>query len=135
MAAERVVADTHALLWWLGDENRLSEAARRALDESASIWVSPITFWEVGMLLERDRITLDRPLPQWTNDLIASGEIIDAQMSAGVAALADTLAGFHGDPADRLIVATASALGIPLVTKDRTIRSWAQASAALDTIW
>lgn len=135
MAADRVVVDTHVLLWWLGDERRLSETARAALAGSGSIWVSPITFWEVGMLLERERITLDRPLLQWTNDLIASGEVIDAQMSAGVAALAGTLPGFHGDPADRMIVATASALGIPLVTKDRTIRSWSNASQMLDTIW
>lgn len=132
---ERVVADTHALLWWLGDRDRLSAKAFRTLDGAASIVVASVSFWEVGMLATKGRIVLDRPIERWTHDLLASGEVIDVPLSATVAAAAATLEQFHGDPADRCIVATAVALGIPVVSKDRIVRNWGRADGRLRAIW
>ena len=132
---ERLVADTHALLWWLADRARLTPTARKALDGAASIAVASVSFWEVGMLASKGRVQLDRPIERWTNDLLASGEVVDVSMSATVAAAAATLDEFHGDPADRFIVATAQALGVPIVSKDRNIRNWARTSARLRVVW
>ena len=135
MAADSVVVDTHALLCWLGDRSRLSAKARRTLDAATSIAVSSVTFWEVGMLAAKGRIELDRPVVRWTHDLVASGEVVDVPLSATVAATASTIEDFHGDPADRFIVATALALAAPLVTKDRDVRDWARGTGRLRVAW
>ena len=135
MTGERVVVDTHTLLWWLGDRARLSVRARRTLDGATSIAACSVSFWEVGMLAEQGRIQLDRGIELWTHDLVASGEVVDAPVTSTIAASASTLDGFHGDPADRFIVATALAFGIPLVTKDRNLRNWARASGRLRAVW
>lgn len=135
MAAERVVVDTHALLWWLGDRARLSAKARRALDAAGSIMVASVSFWEIGMLAANGRIALDRPIERWTHDLVASGEVVDVPLTATIAASAAALPAFHGDPADRFIAATAVAFGVPIVTKDRVVRSWARASGNVTVVW
>ncbi len=133
--ADSVVADTHALLWWLGSLDRLSGPAREALDGAATIFVSSISFWEVGMLVRQGRIALDRPFERWTNDLIASGEVMDAPVTAPIGVRAASLVDLDGDPADRLIAATAGALRVPLVTKDRRLHEWAGETSEVAVIW
>ncbi len=59
----------------------------------------------------------------------------EVALRAGVAVVAGTLADFHGDPADRMIVASALAAGAALVTKDGSIRSWADETGAITCIW
>lgn len=135
MAAEHVVVDTHVLLWWLGEPSRLSKRARDAMDRVGQVSVSSVSIWEAGMLAAKGRIQLDRPIAQWTYDVVASSQITDAPVRAPIAAQAATLDDFHGDPADRLIVATALALDATLVTKDRRIRNWARAGGRLHTTW
>ena len=54
-----VVVDTHVLLWMLGDDRKLSARARRAIDEAQRVLVSSISFWEVGMLVEKGRVELE----------------------------------------------------------------------------
>ncbi len=135
MAADAVVADTHALLWWIGAPERLSDAARDALDGAASISVSSISFWEVGMLAAKGRIVLDRPLARWVNDIVASGEVIDAAITAPIGAAAAALGELHGDPADRLIAATALSIGAPIVTKDAQLHAWASTTRDVTAIW
>ena len=68
---ERVLLDTHVLLWWKADRRRLSVSARRHIDQADELLVSPLTFWEVGMLVGKQRIALDRPTPTWCHDVLA----------------------------------------------------------------
>src|SRR5690349_14871069 len=76
--------------------------------------ISPITCWEVAMLVEKGRVALDRPLARWVDDLVAS-EVDVAELTPAIAAAAGVLDDFHGDPADRLIYATAAERGLPLI--------------------
>ena len=133
--ASDVVVDTHVLLWMLGDDRKLSARARRAIHEAQRVVVSSISFWEVGMLVAKGRVELDRPLDRWCADVLASGIVTDAPVAARVAVAAASLVDFHGDPADRLIAATATSIGAPLVSKDRLLRNWARTAGAVPCVW
>lgn len=133
---EPVLLDTHALLWWHADGDRLSDRARTAIEEAATVFVSPISSWEVATLVRKGRIVLDRPLVTWTNDLLAeSGPARCAPLTPEVATVAGGLEDFHGDPADRLIYATALVGRLPLVTKDRRLRETAATRGDVRALW
>ena len=130
-----LVLDTHALLWWLAGSSRMPKKLRTAIDRAPSITISAISVWEVGMLAAKGRIALDRDVDTWANDLDAMPEADVVAVDHRIAARAAALEEFHGDPADRLIVATAIARRAPLVTKDERIASWAKRSGVVDTRW
>jgi PIN domain nuclease of toxin-antitoxin system len=133
--AEAILLDTHALLWWQAGSQRLSAVASRRLAAASSILVSAISCWEVGMLVRRGRVRLDRPTAAWVRDLLASDRVVLAELTPSVAVTAAELEGFHGDPADRLLYATARRQAVPLVTKDRLIRRYAKADGAVTAVW
>ena len=117
--------DTHVLIWWLNEPGRLSQEQRDVLDKAggdAPLHVSDISLWEVAMLHSLGRIRLALPLREWLDKATAPPLVrrhgISPAIAAGVAALPD---GFHRDPADRILVATARVLGATLLTHDRRI--------------
>jgi PIN domain nuclease of toxin-antitoxin system len=130
-----IVLDTHALLWWFADPVLLSAAARQAIAQESPVSVSPISFWEVAMLAERGRISLDRSVDRWCRDVLSMPGITVAELTPSAAVVAAHLDGFHGDPADRFIYATALELGAALVTKDSLIRQYAGDRRNLSVIW
>lgn len=132
---EPILLDTHVLLWWQAGSDRLSAVAHDRLAAAGSILVSPISCWEVGMLVTRGRVRLDRSTPAWTRDLLAADRVAVAELTASVAVAASELPGFHGDPADRFLYATARRRGVPLLTKDRLIHRYAEVDGAVRVIW
>lgn len=128
-----IVADTHVWLWMNDDPDRLSEKARVALAHTDGVIVSPISAWELSTLVAKGRLDLGRPVIEWVRTALAVDRMVLAPMPAEVAVTAGELGkqGFHGDPADRLIVATALHFQVPLVTKDGLIRDW----SGVPTIW
>lgn len=133
-STERILLDTHVLLWWKADRRRLSTTARRHIDEAAELLISPLTFWEVAMLVEKQRIALDRPTTAWTNDVLTDPRVSLAPVTPEIAVAAAELAEFQGDPVDRILTATAVENGLPILTKDARIRRHAQ-GRALRTVW
>jgi PIN domain nuclease of toxin-antitoxin system len=122
-----VLLDTHIWLWWLLGQEDLGARDRRRLDDLVASGRPPalaaISLWEAQMLAGKGRLTLSTPLARWL-PLAAAPETVrilplDAAVVLAVDALPDR---FHGDPADRLIVATARAHGLPLATRDGNIR-------------
>lgn len=99
-----ILLDTHAWLWWV---------------------------WELAMLVETGRLRLDRDVAKWVRDALSRPTIRIVDLTPEIAVPAARLAGFHGDPADRLIAATALALNCVLVTKDRKLRAY----RPLRTVW
>ena len=122
----RILLDTHVWLWWLLGSDRLPAKERTALNGLGSrgaVRLAAVSLWEAQMLHARRRLTLDRPFDIWIRDAAAGGVVQIVPLDVEVVIALDRLpAAFHGDPADRLIVATARALDIPLATHDRAIR-------------
>jgi PIN domain nuclease of toxin-antitoxin system len=116
-----VLLDTHVVHWWSAEPRRVSKPARKALEEADEHVVAAISWYELAWLAKHERIALNIPIRSWLEGLAAQLRTIGV-----TPAIADTAAGlpssFPGDPADRLIYATAIERGLALVTKDRAIR-------------
>lgn len=133
-ADRRIVLDTHALLWWHAKSDRLSAKALRAINDASVVIVSPISFWEIAMLVQKGRVALDRPTDIWVSDFQSTDRIEISQLTPAIAVAAAELRDLHGDPADRILVATANAHSVPLVTKDEKIHDHAKL-AAVTALW
>ncbi len=121
-----VLLDTHVWLWWLTAASPLTRRERDALDagaERGDLFVAAISLWEAQMLHAKGRLELPAPfdawLPQAADPRVINVLPLDVEV---VAALSRLPATFHGDPADRLIVATAKVHAMPLATHDAAIR-------------
>jgi len=121
-----IVLDTHVLVWWVSDPPRLSAAAKRIINQTLRkrpVSVSAISVLEITTAVRRGRLALRTPIEQWLTDARALPELHFESVTVEVAALAG---GFDetlpGDPADRIIVATALSLGAKLVTADERLR-------------
>jgi len=130
-----MVLDTHVLIWWLSAPNELSAAARRALrrasPETPAV-VSAISVLEITTAARRGRLEFSTPVEQWIADARSLPELRCEPVSAEIAQLAGSFGeAMHGDPADRIIAATALSLAAPLLTADGKLRS----SRGLKTIW
>ncbi len=117
-----VLLDSHVLQWWSAEPGRLSRAATRALDEADELAVASISWFELAWLAHHERIVITVPIRSWLDELASSVRTIGTTpaIAAGAATLPTT---FPGDPADRLIYATAVEHGWQLVTKDQRLRS------------
>ena len=126
-----IVLDTHAWIWWASEPSRLGRKGRAAIDAADRIGVPAVCALEVAAAVSRGRITLDRAPLEWIEQALALPRVELLPLTPAVAVKATQLGAFHGDPADRLIVATAVLGGATLVTKDRNIRGY----SAVATIW
>lgn len=130
-----IVLDTHVLVWWLSSTPSLTPKARRAIATAAAagtVNASTISVLEIATAVRRGRLELALPLDQWFADVRSLPELRFEPVSAEIALLAGTFGDdMHGDPADRVIAATAIVLGASLVTADDKLR----ANRALKAIW
>ena len=130
-----IVLDTHALVWCVSDASRLSIRARRAIDQASRsnpAIVSAISVLEIVTAVRRGRLELASPLDQWLVDVRALPELRFQPVSAEIAELAGSFdESTPGDPADRIIVATALDSRAKLVTADKRLR----ASRIVATVW
>lgn len=130
-----IVVDTHALIWWLAGSPALSTLAKRALRRAtaaAPVVASTISVLEIATAVRRGRLKLTVPLNRWLDDARMLPELHFEPVSVEIARVAGAFGGeIHGDPADRLIAATAVALAAPLGTGDVEL----QRSGAIPTIW
>jgi PIN domain nuclease of toxin-antitoxin system len=128
-----ILLDTHAWIWWVSAPEKLSKRARAAIDDTWELGVSPISCWEIATKVSLGKLALDREVEVWVHQALARPRLRVAELLPEIAVAAGSLGakGFHGDPADRMIVATALHHGIGLVTKDQKIRSF----PPLRTIW
>jgi PIN domain nuclease of toxin-antitoxin system len=120
--------DTHAWVWWVTEDRRLSAASRRVIDRASSrdaLALSLISVWEVAKKVEKSQLVLDRPVEDWVNDALARSGLQMLELTRPILLESCRLpAPFHGDPADQLIVATARDREAVIVTKDERIRSY-----------
>jgi len=117
-----ILLDTHAWIFMVDDPKRLGRGAGRAIGKADRLGVSAISMWELAMLVEKERLSLNRDLSEWIRDALGYPRIELLPLSPAVVATAHQMRGvLDGDPGDRIIVATAMVEGVKLVTKDGRI--------------
>jgi PIN domain nuclease of toxin-antitoxin system len=118
-----VLLDTHVVHWWSAEPQRVSAPAREVLERADELAVAAISWYELAWLARHERIVLNIPARSWLQGLAAQVRTIGV-----TPAIADTAvalpSSFPGDPADRLIYATAVEHDLELVTKDRAMHDY-----------
>jgi PIN domain nuclease of toxin-antitoxin system len=110
------------LHWWSAEPDRVSPAASAAIERAGELAVADVTWFELAWLAVNERIVVSVPIGTWFSQL--AGTVRTIPVSPAIAAAAVSLPkSFPGDPADRLIYATAVEHGWLLVTKDDRLRA------------
>ena len=121
-APVRLLLDTHIWAWSLLEPERLGSSAKAALAESENeLWLSPISTWELVLLIERGRMEVDRPAAAWVREALGRIPMREAGLNHEVALRSRMLSLPHDDPADRFLAATAVVYELTLVTADRRL--------------
>ena len=128
-AAGEFLLDTCAAIWIVEDARLDPQAVATISREVAAgrpVLVSPISAWERGMLISKGRLRSRLDPKVWFQRLLARPEVALADMSPDILTDASFLPPpIHGDPADRILIATARALNLTIVTRDRHILAYA----------
>jgi len=125
-----LLLDTCAIIWTAQDQP-LSEMAEEAINKSHQqgrrLYISPFSAWELGMLVSKGRLRLPLPLSDWFETYLKNGQCHLADLSPQILANSSFLPGDPPiDPADRVLIATARAMDLTLITRDRAIIDYGQ---------
>lgn len=130
-----IVLDTQVLVWWLASAPGLTPRARRAIGNAVAqgaVAASAISVLEIATAVRRGRLQFSMPVEQWLADARSLPKLRFEPVSPEIALLAGGFGDdMHGDPADRMIAATAIVLGATLVTADEKLR----ANRVVKTLW
>ena len=126
-----IILDTHVLIWIVNEKQtkfttKMVKLISQAAEERA-LYVSVISLWEIAMLEAKGSIILKEPVLTWIKQVLQhlKVNVIDITPEIAVES-ANLLSSFHGDPADRIIVASARIMNIPIVTKDIKILAYSK---------
>jgi len=118
----RYLLDTHIWLWMLREPHKLSSLVHQTLHEpSNERYLSPISIWEVTVLLEKGRIAMHEDFAVWFARTSEDVELIEAALNWEIAHDMRYILPNHKDPADRFLAATAVAYDLTLVTADQKL--------------
>lgn len=128
----RAIVDSHAALWWLNNDRRLSNTAREAIATSSEPLLSAMSLFEVAIKASVRKLTVRR---DWATGLLADGfSLLPIDIDHGEALRALPFISVNGspirDPFDRLLIAQANVEGVPVITRDPAI-----AAHGVPTIW
>ena len=129
-----LILDTHVLVWLDEGSPRLGTEALQAINRalaSGQLGVASISFWEIAMLVSKRRLDIRIELDVWRLELLQNG-LLEIPLQGSTALRAGQLQKFYGDPADRMIVATAIEHSATLVTADQKILDWGNLHQKID---
>lgn len=127
----KALLDTHVFLWWTSDDSRLSTASRKFIsDGNNEVFFSVASAWEIAIKYGNGRLTLPEPPDTFVPSRIAreSFSILPVELDHALAVHA--LPAVHLDPFDRLLVAQAISLNLPIISGDHHVAQY-----EVDTIW
>ena len=122
----RIILDTNALIWLVNGHTNLGDEARELVDQAilrGELFVSAMSFWEVGVLVAKGRLLLYLPTSDWRRMALDHG-MEEVPLTGDVAMISTSLNGLPNDPADRIIATTAMVIGGILVTSDQSLLRW-----------
>jgi PIN domain nuclease of toxin-antitoxin system len=128
-----ILLDTHVLVWLAGARERLSAGAQKAIDSGHELAISVASIQEIANLVARGRLAMDRPVETWIGDVLNVHGVPALAPTVSTALRAGSLdpVEFHGDPADRLIYATAVEHDAGLISADERL----QRSDSARVVW
>lgn len=127
----RILLDTHAFLWWITDDERLSAAARDAITASENeVFVSAATAWEIVTKSRLGRLPIPEPSDVFISTHLRENAFQPLSITVRHTFALTSLPELHRDPFDRMLVAQALVEDMPLVSGDRQVQSY-----PAPTIW
>lgn len=127
-----LLLDTHIWIWLMEGLPLLGNKYKKLINTAAQnneVYIAAISTWEVSMLAMKKRIVLEKPVLTWLNQALALPGIQLKELTPDIAAESCDLPEndkFQGDPADRLIVATARIHGLAILTHDKKMLNYAK---------
>ena len=129
-----ILLDTHVALWIASGDDALGHTSqiktRQAFREN-HLFISAISFWEIALLISKDRLQTSKSAAQLRAELIESG-VTELPLTGPIALASVALVDLHGDPADRFIAATALVHNAALMTADQQLLRWRNPVVRLD---
>lgn len=134
-----LLLDTHLWVWMLDPGlGQLPKSAVPLIEQAAAtreLLISDISVWEVAQKAARGKLGFTSPVTAWIERAVLAPGVTMLPLTRDVLVLSTQLASLHGDPADRILVASAKLLGVPLATADRQIADWARQEGQTPVCW
>jgi PIN domain nuclease of toxin-antitoxin system len=127
-----IILDTHIWIWWVDENANLTPRNLEIIQshQADGLGISMISCWEVAKLVEKGRLSFDCSVDEWLESSLAYPGITLIDLTIPIILQSTRLAGFHNDPADQIIVATAKTLDIALLTQDYKILNYPHVETA-----
>ncbi|MCH7941935.1 MAG: type II toxin-antitoxin system VapC family toxin [Proteobacteria bacterium] len=127
----RALLDTHAFLWWVTDDARLSDTAREVIaDGRNEIHFSAASGWEIAIKARLGRLTVPDDLARFMTDQIEQNGFRILAVELGHALRVHSLEDLHRDPFDRMLVAQSMVENLPIIGRDAQITAY-----GVESIW
>lgn len=129
-----IVLDTNALIWWISNSDKLSQKAKKTIEEAEkrkTIYISSMSILEICLLVKKNKLNLGTNLNVWLQQVETLSYVHFVPMDNKIAFQSVDLDFSHKDPADRIIIATALKLGAKLITADEKILNYKK----VQTVW
>ena len=115
----RLLLDTHIWIWNVAEPGNLKKGVLNAIqDEASELWLSPVSIWELSILVRKGRVEIDDDLDSWVSRAVAEPTLREAPLTNEVAIEVSRIHLSHRDPADHFIAASAKVFDLTLVTGD-----------------
>jgi PIN domain nuclease of toxin-antitoxin system len=116
---QRLLLDTHVVLWWLADDPTLADRVKEVIDTELDVFVSSATFWEISI-----KASLGKLGPADLPELVLNSGLRELAITAAHGISAGRLPAIHRDPFDRMLIAQVKIEGLTLVTRDENIAAY-----------
>ncbi|MEO6238643.1 MAG: type II toxin-antitoxin system VapC family toxin [Vicinamibacterales bacterium] len=130
-----ILLDTHAWVWWVAQDRRLSRKAAAVIAKEVrgeGVSLSTISIWEIAKKAENRQLVFDRPVREWIDQALNVPGLALVELTPAILMdSCDLPQPFHGDPADQIIVASARHHRATVVTKDGNLRRYEH----VQTVW
>ncbi len=134
---ESLLLDTHAWIWLMEDSSELETSLVDRIDLAAQnhrLFVSAISVWEVATLASKGRLRFPLPVADWVESALSQPGLRLLPLHPRISLESANLPNFHGDPADRILVASARLEKLKLITRDRRILEWASGTGLVRVV-
>ncbi|MGB3191118.1 MAG: type II toxin-antitoxin system VapC family toxin [Limnoraphis sp.] len=121
-----IILDTHIWIWWVDENPKLSSQNREIIqsNQASGLGISIISCWEVAKLVEKNRLAFECSVEEWLELALKYPGIQLLELTLPIILESTRLSGFHSDPADQIIVATAKIYSSLLITQDEKILNY-----------